>query len=133
MYNYGCILVALCFQDAEDNVYGKSFLIGCQNEEQREFLATHDTSKTLFLEGPFNIWMNHIKEQYFVLRSEPLHIENPLTHEDDTRIREGMVWITYIIFISFEPSKILIKLDAQHISCKFMHLEDRGGKHFDSY
>ena len=70
-------------------MYGKSFLIGFQNEEQREFIAKHDISKTLYLEGPYNIWMNHIKEQYFVLRSEPLNIENPLTHEDDTRIREG--------------------------------------------
>lgn len=77
-------------QDAADNEYGKSFLIGHQNEQQREFLANHDTSKTLYIEGPFNIWMNHIKEQYFILRSEALYIENPLTHEDDTQIREGI-------------------------------------------
>ena len=72
-------------------MYGKSFVIGFQNEEQRQFLAEHDISKTLYVEGPYSIWMNHIQEQYFILRSEPIDIENPLTHEDDTRIREGVL------------------------------------------
>jgi len=103
-------------EDAEDDVYGKSFLIGFQNEEQKEFLATHDTSKTLYLEGPFYIWMNHIREQYFVLRSEPLHIENPLTHEDDTRVREGMT-------LGICMSNKMIK-DALHSWLKFLEKDN---------
>ena len=67
----------------------KSFLIGSQNDEQKDFIAKHDTEKTLYIEGPYNIWMNHIKEQYYLLRSEALFIENPVSHEDDTRVREG--------------------------------------------
>ena len=72
----------------------KSFLIGSQNDEQKDFIAKHDTEKTLYIEGPYNIWMNHIKEQYYLLRSEALFIENPVTHEDDTRVREGKCVVT---------------------------------------
>eukprot|EP00795_Rhopilema_esculentum_P009191 gene9191-16865_t len=83
-------------EDDPGSIYKKSFIIGCQNEEQREFLATHDASKTLYLEGPYHIWMNHIKEQYYLLRSQPIDMENPITHEDDTRVREGIAYILIV-------------------------------------
>ena len=76
-------------QESEFDENQKSFLIGSQNEEQRDFISSFDGSNSLYVEGPFNIWMNNINEHYFVLRSGCLDISNPETHEDETRVREG--------------------------------------------
>lgn len=78
-------------EESEFDENQKSFLIGSQNEEQRDFISSFDGSNSLYVEGPFNIWMNNINEHYFVLRSGCLDISNPETHEDETRVREGMI------------------------------------------
>ncbi len=68
---------------------GDPFLISSQNQEQRDFISNFDPSSSLYVEGPFNIWMNNIKEQYFILRTGSLDIPNAETHEEETKVREG--------------------------------------------
>eukprot|EP00794_Sanderia_malayensis_P009362 gene9362-10349_t len=67
------------------------FIISSQNQEQRDFILNYDPANSLYIEGPFDIWMNNMKEEYFILRTGALSIPNAETHEDETKTREGMI------------------------------------------
>ncbi|KAG9338187.1 hypothetical protein JZ751_026937 [Albula glossodonta] len=48
------------------------YVIGVQSPDQQELLAKHDTSRPVFVEGPFTLWLRKTCVYYYVLRADPL-------------------------------------------------------------
>lgn len=68
------------------------FVINSQSEYQKKCIAMLDTDKALYVEGPLNIWLNHAREEYFILKTgrEDLLTSDDLKVEPDEE-REGVV------------------------------------------
>ncbi|XP_064207791.1 evolutionarily conserved signaling intermediate in Toll pathway, mitochondrial [Anguilla rostrata] len=48
------------------------YIIGVQSPDQRSLLAKHNTSRPVFVEGPFPLWLRKTCVYYYVLRADPL-------------------------------------------------------------
>ncbi|XP_063150489.1 evolutionarily conserved signaling intermediate in Toll pathway, mitochondrial [Candoia aspera] len=46
-------------------------IVGIQSPDQQSLLASHNTEKPIFLEGPFRLWLKSKCVYYYVLRAEP--------------------------------------------------------------
>ena len=60
------------------------FIVSSQSEYQKACVAALGTEdSTVFVEGPISMWMNHVREEYFILKSgrrgllssENLHVQ----------------------------------------------------------
>ena len=62
------------------------YIISSQSEYQKKCLSALDVADektTVFVEGPISLWMNHVREEYFILKSarralvttENLHVQ----------------------------------------------------------
>ena len=49
----------------------KQYVISSQSDYQKECLSALGTDEdaTVFVEGPISLWMNHVREEYFILKS----------------------------------------------------------------
>lgn len=58
--------------DSEDA--SKDFIASAQSPEQRDLLSQHPPYRSLYVEGPFNLWLRDIKLGYYILRSDPIYL-----------------------------------------------------------
>ncbi|KAI1902633.1 hypothetical protein AGOR_G00017960 [Albula goreensis] len=59
------------------------YVIGIQSPDQQELLAKHDTSRPVFVEGPFTLWLRKTCVYYYVLRADPLPPEEKVKEPID--------------------------------------------------
>ncbi|XP_007423097.1 evolutionarily conserved signaling intermediate in Toll pathway, mitochondrial [Python bivittatus] len=54
-----------------EKVINHPHIVGIQSPDQQSLLASHNTEKPIFLEGPFRLWLKSKCVYYYVLRAEP--------------------------------------------------------------
>nr|XP_020450615.1 evolutionarily conserved signaling intermediate in Toll pathway, mitochondrial [Monopterus albus] len=47
-------------------------IVGIQSPSQMELLAKHNSTRPLFVEGPFHLWLRKTCVYYYILRAEPI-------------------------------------------------------------
>ena len=50
-------------------------IIGAQSDSQKDTLASYDTTKPLYVEGPFFMWLRRLKRHYYILRADVAYKE----------------------------------------------------------
>ncbi|KAJ8405775.1 hypothetical protein AAFF_G00312120 [Aldrovandia affinis] len=59
------------------------YVVGIQSPDQCHLLAKHNTSRPLFVEGPFALWLRQTCVHYYVLRADPLPPEEKVKEPVD--------------------------------------------------
>lgn len=76
------------------------FIVSSQSTYQKDCIASLDCKKPLYVEGPLHIWLNHVMEEYFVLktgRQDLLSSERLKIQEDEEREGEIVVCDTVLV------------------------------------
>jgi len=78
--------------ESSEMVDYKHFIISSQSEYQKQCISMLTTDKTVFVEGPINIWLGKKREEYFILKTgrQDLMACDVLTVQPDEE-REGVV------------------------------------------
>uniref|UniRef100_A0A1B6C3D7 Evolutionarily conserved signaling intermediate in Toll pathway, mitochondrial n=1 Tax=Clastoptera arizonana TaxID=38151 RepID=A0A1B6C3D7_9HEMI len=63
-----------------------TWIVSGQSAEQQELLKSHDTSKPLFVEGSFRLWLRQTSVNYFILRADPKQKHLKEIDPDDIRV-----------------------------------------------
>ncbi|XP_065680995.1 evolutionarily conserved signaling intermediate in Toll pathway, mitochondrial-like isoform X1 [Hydra vulgaris] len=80
------------YQDENDVVNYEHFIISSQTFKQRQYVKLCSSEKTLYVEGPTHIWINHKKENYFVLKTGQGDLKTfEWTKVDPDEEREGVI------------------------------------------
>lgn len=74
-----CVWQSKSVPDAIDDTY----IVSGQSPTQQRLLSEHTTTKSLFVEGPFNIWVGKGNVNYFMLRADPKELSEELEDPDD--------------------------------------------------
>ena len=84
-------------ESATEMVDYKHFIISSQSEYQKQCVSMLSTDKTVFVEGPLNIWMGHKREEYFILKTgrQDLLTSEQLKVEPDEE-REGTMRFNFV-------------------------------------
>lgn len=56
-------------QDNGDDLE-QEFLVGAQTSDQKKMLERYKSSKPLYVEGPFFIWVRRLQRYFFTLRTD---------------------------------------------------------------
>ena len=43
--------------------------MGCQSPKQKDYITHCSVDRPLYVEGPFHLWLNKVKEEYFLLKT----------------------------------------------------------------
>ena len=90
----------------------QEFLVGAQTEGQKKMLENYMSSKPLYVEGPFFIWVRRLQRHFFTLRTDA---------EFDEENGEGKGTIIYLspgICFIFVPCHSDKPLDQLQFFCK---------------
>lgn len=77
-YLYYCMIIILFIiliqiSPGEENkkmvIDYQHFIVSSQSTYQKQCTATLEASSTVFVEGPISLWMNHVREEYFILKT----------------------------------------------------------------
>lgn len=69
-------------KDVPDSI-DDTYVVSGQSPKQQKLLAEHPTSKSLFVEGAFRIWVGKASVNYFILRADPKEFKEVLEDPDD--------------------------------------------------
>ncbi|XP_071782214.2 evolutionarily conserved signaling intermediate in Toll pathway, mitochondrial [Centroberyx gerrardi] len=58
-------------------------IVGIQSPDQIELLARHNTSRPVFVEGPFPLWLRKTCVYYYILRAEPVPLDEKVEEPYD--------------------------------------------------
>ncbi|XP_076006906.1 evolutionarily conserved signaling intermediate in Toll pathway, mitochondrial [Genypterus blacodes] len=58
-------------------------LVGIQGPSQMELLANHNPSRPVFVEGPFPLWLRKTCVYYYILRAEPIPLNEKMEEPYD--------------------------------------------------
>ncbi|XP_071400185.1 evolutionarily conserved signaling intermediate in Toll pathway, mitochondrial [Centroberyx affinis] len=58
-------------------------VVGIQSPDQMELLARHNTSRPVFVEGPFPLWLRKTCVYYYVLRADPAPLDEKVEEPYD--------------------------------------------------
>ncbi|XP_044726966.1 evolutionarily conserved signaling intermediate in Toll pathway, mitochondrial [Chrysoperla carnea] len=59
--------------DVEDSI-DKTWILSAQSPKQKELIKECKITESIYVEGPFNLWLRNASVNYFVLRAEPKKI-----------------------------------------------------------
>lgn len=76
--------------ELEDSV-DKTWVMSAQSPVQQKLINAHPVDKSLFVEGPFLVWLRRISMTYFVLRADPKFY--PEFDEDDDDVSNLSLWM----------------------------------------
>lgn len=60
----------------------ETFIVSGQSPKQQKLLAEHPTTKSLYVEGSFRIWVGKASVNYFMLRADPKEFKEQLVDPD---------------------------------------------------
>ena len=66
-----------------DNDQEDTWIVWATSTKQRMLLKKHDPSKSLYVEGPFRMWLQENMIQYFVLKSEEFNDYDDFERDDN--------------------------------------------------
>lgn len=58
-------------------------IVGIQSPDQMELLAKHNPDRPVFVEGPFPLWLRKTCVYYYILRAEPVPLEEQIEEPYD--------------------------------------------------
>lgn len=67
-------------QDYSD-LQGRDYIASVQSPEQKEDLSQHQIFRPLYVEGPYTLWLKTTVQSYYVLRTDPMELQEPLMYE----------------------------------------------------
>lgn len=69
-------------QDYSD-LEGRDYIASVQSPDQKEDLAQHQIYRPLYVEGPYTLWLKTTRLSYYVLRTDPLELQDPILYDRD--------------------------------------------------
>lgn len=88
--------------EGDEAITSDFFIASAQSTIQKELIEKHDKEDPLFVEGPFPVFMKHVRQNYFVIRAEPnvvgLKQEKDLQKKENDEESEYGFYILSIYF-----------------------------------
>lgn len=97
-------------KDDEKELGRETFITSAQSPDQQELLARHPTDVPLYVEGQFKVWLRNVPVTYFILRTDPVNIQE----DEQSKEKDEDLFNFETIFESEEPKTQVAVRQSDH-------------------
>ncbi|XP_054762818.2 evolutionarily conserved signaling intermediate in Toll pathway, mitochondrial-like [Lytechinus pictus] len=71
----------ICQGEDYSDLQGQDYIASVQSPDQKEDLAQHQIFRPLYVEGPYTLWLKTTRQPYYVLRTDPMELQDPIMYD----------------------------------------------------